>query len=252
MASRMDLVTDQTSAHDALNGYIPAGMTLDEAAELRQRDPKEYERRSLESMAEHVRAMLDFDEMGAVVFDYGNNLRGQALRAGVEDALHFPGFVPAFIRPLFCRGKGPFRWVALSGDPEDIYRTDEEILRLFPEDEALARWMRMARERIHFQGLPARICWLGYGERDKAGLAFNELVRRGEVKGAHRHRARPPRLRLGRLALSRDRGHARRLRRHRRLAHPQRAAEHGERRLVGLVSITAAASASATRCMRAS
>ncbi|HEX3270493.1 MAG TPA: urocanate hydratase [Ktedonobacterales bacterium] len=181
--ARMDLVTDQTSAHDALNGYIPAGMTLDEAAELRQRDPQEYERRSLESMAEHVRAMLDFDEMGAVVFDYGNNLRGQALRAGVEDALHFPGFVPAFIRPLFCRGKGPFRWVALSGDPEDIYRTDEAILRLFPEDEALARWMRMARERIHFQGLPARICWLGYGERDKAGLAFNELVRRGEVKG---------------------------------------------------------------------
>jgi urocanate hydratase len=179
----MDLVTDQTSAHDALNGYIPAGMTLDEAAELRARDPQEYERRSLESMAEHVRAMLDFDEMGAVVFDYGNNLRGQALRAGVEDAMHFPGFVPAFIRPLFCRGKGPFRWVALSGDPEDIYRTDEEILRLFPEDEALARWMRMARERIHFQGLPARICWLGYGERDKAGLAFNELVRRGEVKG---------------------------------------------------------------------
>jgi urocanate hydratase len=181
--AHMDLVTDQTSAHDALNGYIPVGMTLDEAAELRQRDPQEYERRSLESMAEHVRAMLDFDEMGAVVFDYGNNLRGQALRAGVEDAMQFPGFVPAFIRPLFCRGKGPFRWVALSGDPEDIYRTDEEILRLFPEDEALARWMRMARERIHFQGLPARICWLGYGERDKAGLAFNELVRRGEVKG---------------------------------------------------------------------
>jgi urocanate hydratase len=181
--ARMDLVTDQTSAHDALNGYIPAGMSLDEAAELRRRDPKEYERRSLDSMAEHVRAMLDFDEAGAVVFDYGNNLRGQALRAGVEDAMQFPGFVPAFIRPLFCRGKGPFRWVALSGDPADIYRTDEEILRLFPEDEALARWMRMARERIHFQGLPARICWLGYGERDKAGLAFNELVRRGEVKG---------------------------------------------------------------------
>src|SRR5690348_15856484 len=180
---RMDLVTDQTAAHDALNGYVPAGLTLDEANDLRQRDPQEYERRSLASMAEHVRAMLDFDEMGAVVFDYGNNLRGQALRAGVEDALHFPGFVPAFIRPLFCRGKGPFRWVALSGDPEDIYRTDEAILRLFPEDEALARWMRMARERIHFQGLPARICWLGYGERDKAGLAFNELVRRGEVKG---------------------------------------------------------------------
>ena len=179
---KMDLVTDQTSAHDALNGYIPAGMTLDAAAALRRSDPKEYERRSLSSMGEHVRAMLDMDEMGAVVFDYGNNLRGQALRAGVEDALHFPGFVPAFIRPLFCRGKGPFRWAALSGDPADIRRTDEEILRLFPEDESLARWIRMAQEKIHFQGLPARICWLGYGERDKAGLAFNELVRKGEVK----------------------------------------------------------------------
>jgi urocanate hydratase len=180
--ARVELVTDQTAAHDALNGYVPAGMSLDEAAELRKSDPQEYERRSLESMAEHVRAMLDLDEMGAVVFDYGNNIRGQALRAGVEDAMHFPGFVPAFVRPLFCRGKGPFRWVALSGDPEDIYRTDEEILRLFPEDEALARWIHMAREKIHFQGLPARICWLGYGERDKAGLAFNELVRKGEVK----------------------------------------------------------------------
>jgi urocanate hydratase len=179
---RMDLVTDQTSAHDALNGYIPAGLTLEQAAELRASDPTEYERRSLDSMAEHVRAMLDFDEMGAIVFDYGNNIRGQALRAGVEDALHFPGFVPAFIRPLFCQGKGPFRWAALSGDPADIKRTDEEILRLFPENESLARWIRMAEERIHFQGLPARICWLGYGERDKAGLAFNELVRRGEVK----------------------------------------------------------------------
>ncbi|MGH2502655.1 MAG: urocanate hydratase [Ktedonobacterales bacterium] len=178
----MDLVTDQTSAHDALNGYIPAGMSLEQAAELRTSDPAEYERRSLDSMAEHVRAMLDFDEMGAVVFDYGNNLRGQALRVGVEDALHFPGFVPAFIRPLFCEGKGPFRWVALSGDPEDIRRTDEELLRLFPENASLARWITMAQERIHFQGLPARICWLGYGERDKAGLAFNELVRRGEVK----------------------------------------------------------------------
>jgi urocanate hydratase len=178
----VDLVTDQTSAHDALNGYIPAGLTLEQADTLRREDPAEYERRSLASMAEHVRAMLDFDEMGAVVFDYGNNLRGQALRAGVEDALHFPGFVPAFVRPLFCEGKGPFRWVALSGDPEDIRRTDEEILRLFPEDAALARWIKMAQERIHFQGLPARICWLGYKQRDKAGLAFNELVRRGEVK----------------------------------------------------------------------
>jgi urocanate hydratase len=179
---RPELVTDQTAAHDALNGYIPAGLSLEEAADLRRRDPTEYERRSLDSMARHVTAMLDFDEAGAVVFDYGNNIRGQALRAGVEDAMHFPGFVPAFVRPLFCRGKGPFRWVALSGDPQDIYRTDQEILRLFPEDAALARWIHMAQERIHFQGLPARICWLGYGERDKAGLAFNELVRRGEVK----------------------------------------------------------------------
>src|SRR5579884_3448380 len=138
---KVDLVTDQTAAHDALNGYIPAGLSVEDAPALRTSDPAEYERRSLESMAEHVRAMLDLDEAGAVVFDYGNNIRGQALRVGVEDALHFPGFVPAFVRPLFCRGKGPFRWVALSGDPQDIYRTDEEILRLFPEDEALARWI---------------------------------------------------------------------------------------------------------------
>src|SRR5579864_4573076 len=143
---RPELVTDQTSAHDALNGYIPAGLSLKAAAALRQSDPAEYERRSLASMAEHVRAMLDFDEMGAVVFDYGNNLRGQALRVGVEDALHFPGFVPAFIRPLFCEGKGPFRWVALSGDPEDIRRTDELVLSLFPEDQALKRWIKLAGE----------------------------------------------------------------------------------------------------------
>jgi urocanate hydratase len=178
---RPELVTDQTSAHDALNGYIPVGMTLEAAAALRVSDPAEYEKRALASMAAHVTAMLDLDEAGAVVFDYGNNLRGQALRAGVEDALHFPGFVPAFVRPLFCEGKGPFRWVALSGDPADIQRTDEEILRLFPENQALARWIRMAEERIQFQGLPARICWLGYGERDRAGRAFNDLVRRGEV-----------------------------------------------------------------------
>ncbi|MFI5274163.1 MAG: urocanate hydratase, partial [Ktedonobacterales bacterium] len=164
-----------------LNGYIPAGMSLEAAGELRRTDPDEYERHSLASMADHVRAMLDFDEMGAVVFDYGNNLRGQALRVGVEDAMHFPGFVPAFVRPLFCRGKGPFRWVALSGDPADIRRTDEAILGLFPEDESLHRWIQMAQAKIQFQGLPARICWLGYGERDKAGLAFNELVRSGEV-----------------------------------------------------------------------
>src|SRR5437667_5998394 len=177
-----DLVTDQTSAHDALNGYIPAGLTEEEAEELRQRNPQEYIRRSLESMVTHVRAMLEMQKMGSIVFDYGNNLRGQALAAGETHALDFPGFVPAFIRPLFCRGKGPFRWVALSGDPEDIYRTDEAILELFPEDTALKRWITLARQKIHFQGLPARICWLGYGERDKAGLAFNELVHKGVVK----------------------------------------------------------------------
>ena len=177
-----DLVTDQTSAHDTLNGYVPAGLSLEEANVLRTQNPQEYMRHSMESMVAHVRAMLEMQKMGAIVFDYGNNLRGQALAAGETHALDFPGFVPAYIRPLFCRGKGPFRWVALSGDPEDIYRTDEAILELFPEDAGLRRWITLARQKIHFQGLPARICWLGYGERDKAGLAFNELVRKGVVK----------------------------------------------------------------------
>ena len=177
-----DIVTDQTSAHDALNGYIPAGLSLQEADELRLRDPQAYIQRARESMVVHVRAMLEMQKRGSIVFDYGNNLRGQALEAGESRALDFPGFVPAYIRPLFCRGKGPFRWVALSGDPEDIYRTDEAILDLFPEDQALHRWITMARQKIQFQGLPARICWLGYGEREKAGLKFNELVARGIVK----------------------------------------------------------------------
>ncbi|GER86500.1 urocanate hydratase [Dictyobacter vulcani] len=177
-----DMVTDQTSAHDALNGYIPAGLSLEEAEDLRKQDPETYIRRAKESMAVHVRAMLDLQKRGAVVFDYGNNLRGQALEAGETHALDFPGFVPAYIRSLFCRGKGPFRWVALSGDPEDIYRTDEVLLELFPEDEHLKRWLTLARKKVQFQGLPARICWLGYGERDKAGLAFNELVAKGIVK----------------------------------------------------------------------
>ncbi|HWZ17286.1 MAG TPA: urocanate hydratase, partial [Ktedonobacteraceae bacterium] len=177
-----DMVTDQTSAHDALNGYIPAGLSLEEANELRRDDPQTYIQRSTESMVTHVRAMLDLQKMGAIVFDYGNNLRGQALAAGETHALDFPGFVPAYIRPLFCQGKGPFRWVALSGDPEDIYRTDEAILELFPKNVGLKRWITLARQKIHFQGLPARICWLGYGERDKAGLAFNELVAQGIVK----------------------------------------------------------------------
>jgi len=176
------VVTDQTSAHDALNGYVPHGLAYDEALRLRQQDPEEYVRRSMASMAEHVEAMLEFQRRGAVVFDYGNNLRGQALKAGVKNAFDYPGFVPAFIRPLFCEGKGPFRWAVLSGDPADLYATDEAILELFPENRALERWIRMAQKRVKFQGLPARICWLGYGERSRAGLLFNELVRSGRVQ----------------------------------------------------------------------
>jgi urocanate hydratase len=176
-----DVVTDQTSAHDALNGYVPGGMALEEAVALRGSDPERYMELSMRSMAEHVRAILAMKAAGAVAFDYGNNLRGQAREAGVANAFDYPGFVPAYIRPLFCQGKGPFRWVALSGDPEDIYRTDDLILELFPEDEALVRWIRMAREQVAFQGLPSRICWLGYGERARFGLAINELVARGEI-----------------------------------------------------------------------
>jgi urocanate hydratase len=178
---RPDAVTDQTSAHDLLNGYVPAALTLDEASDLRRRDPVEYERRALESCGAHVAAMVRYLDAGAVVFDYGNNIRAQAQRAGFARAFAFPGFVPAFIRPLFCRGSGPFRFAALSGDSNDIARCDRELLALFPHDESLARWITLARERIAYQGLPARICWLGYGDRAKAGLAFNELVRTGAV-----------------------------------------------------------------------
>jgi urocanate hydratase len=176
-----DVVTDQTPAHDFLM-YIPAGLTMAAANELRKSDPKEFTRRSVDSMSTQVRAMLAFQKMGAEVFDYGNNIRQRAFDNGVKDAFEFPGFVPAYIRPLFCEGKGPFRWVALSGDPEDIYRTDRAIMELFPEDEHLQRWLKMVRELVPFQGLPARICWLGYGERVKAGLKFNELVANGEIK----------------------------------------------------------------------
>jgi len=178
---RPDVVTDQTPAHDPLS-YVPTGLSIEQATALRQSDPAAYSRRAMESMAAHVRAMLDFQRQGAVVFDYGNNLRQQAFNAGVKDAFSYPGFVPAYIRPLFCEGKGPFRWVALSGDPQDIYTTDEVILREFPQDEHLARWIRLAQKKVQFQGLPARICWLGYGERARAGLAFNELVRQGQVQ----------------------------------------------------------------------
>ncbi len=176
-----DVVTDQTPAHDVLM-YVPAGMDVREAELLRINNPEEYHRRSMQSMAKHVRAMLDFKHRGAEVFDYGNNLRQRAFDQGVEDAFEFPGFVPAYIRPLFCEGKGPFRWVALSGDPEDIYRTDEAIMELFPEDAHLHRWLKLAREKVQFQGLPSRICWLGYGERAAAGLLFNNLVAEGIVK----------------------------------------------------------------------
>jgi urocanate hydratase len=178
---RFDVVTDQTSAHDALAGYVPAEIALGDALELRAHDPDLYQRRSTASMADHVRAMLAFQRAGAVVFDYGNNLRAQAKDAGVADAFDYPGFVPAFIRPQFCEGRGPFRWAALSGDPADILRTDRAILDLFPGDDGLRRWIEMAEARVPFQGLPARICWLGYGERAKAGLAFNRLVADGEV-----------------------------------------------------------------------
>ncbi|HMM43510.1 MAG TPA: urocanate hydratase [Thermomicrobiales bacterium] len=179
---RPDVVTDQTSAHDALDGYVVPEMTLEDAKILRQQDPDGYLKRSLVAMGDHVRAMLDFQKAGAVVFDYGNNLRGQAYLAGVENAFDYPGFVPAYIRPLFCEGQGPFRWVALSGDPEDIYETDRALIELFPEKEHLHRWLRMAKDQVAFQGLPARICWLGYGERHLAGLKFNELVASGRVK----------------------------------------------------------------------
>ncbi|MBL4634258.1 MAG: urocanate hydratase [Kofleriaceae bacterium] len=177
-----DLVTDQTSAHDPLVGYLPAGMSLDEGAKLRESDPDEYVRRSRASMAVHCRAMLDFQSAGCHVFDYGNNLRAQAEIAGVENAFDYPGFVPAYIRPLFCEGKGPFRWVALSGDPEDIKVTDRAVLEVVKDDPALANWLKMADEQVEFQGLPARICWLGYGDRHRVGLRFNELVRSGEIK----------------------------------------------------------------------
>ena len=178
----VDAVTDQTSAHDPLNGYVPAGMTLDEAAELRGKDATAYVEKSTESMARHVEAMLALKRAGAVAFDYGNNIRKQAFDAGCKDAFEIPGFVPEYIRPLFCEGKGPFRWVALSGDAEDIRKTDDLALEMFPDDRTLNRWLRLARDRVHFQGLPARICWLGYGERAEMGEAINDLVKRGDLK----------------------------------------------------------------------
>jgi urocanate hydratase len=178
-----DLVTDQTSAHDPLEGYVPAGISLDKAIELRRTNPKEYVKRAMDSIAVHVRAMLDMQKQGSVVFDYGNNIRGQAEKAGVKSAFAFPGFVPAYIRPMFCRGRGPFRWVALTGEENDIRLTDDVILKEFPDDEILDRWIRLAGKRVQFQGLPARICWLGYGERAHFGLTINKMVRDGVLSG---------------------------------------------------------------------
>jgi urocanate hydratase len=177
-----DVVTDQTSAHDPLRGYIPAPLTVEEAADIRVRDPEEYLQMVKHSVAAHVTAMRGFQRQGAEVFDYGNNLRGQALAAGVKDAFEIPGFVVAYIRPLFCEGRGPFRWVALSGEADDIYKTDQAVLDEFPDNAALRRWLTLARERVQFQGLPARICWLGYGERERAGLRFNRMVKTGQLK----------------------------------------------------------------------
>ncbi len=178
-----DILTDQTSAHDPLYGYVPQGMSLDEAAELRKSDPESYRKRSLDSMAKHVEGMLMLQKMGSVTFDYGNNIRTFAFDHGVKKAYDFPGFVPAYIRPLFCEGRGPFRWAALSGEASDIHRTDQLVLEMFPHDEILSRWIKLAQKRVKFQGLPARICWLGYGERDRFGLALNDLVAKGELKG---------------------------------------------------------------------
>src|SRR6202521_5648584 len=177
-----DVLTDQTSAHDPLNGYVPNGMSLDAAFDLRKKNPDEYKKRAMAAMAEHVKGMLDLQNLGAITFDYGNNIRTFAYEQGLKNAYDFPGFVPAYIRPLFCEGKGPFRWAALSGEASDIARTDQLVLEMFPHDEHLSRWIKLAQKRVRFQGLPARICWLGYGERDKFGLALNELVAKGEVK----------------------------------------------------------------------
>jgi urocanate hydratase len=177
-----DLLTDQTSAHDPMFGYVPIGVNAEEAADVRKRDPKGYEKRSLESIAKHVQGMLDLQKLGSVTFDYGNNIRTFAFEQGVKNAYDFPGFVPAYIRPLFCEGRGPFRWAALSGEPSDIHRTDKLVLEMFPHDEVLTRWIGLAQKRVRFQGYPARICWLGYGERDKFGLALNDLVAKGELK----------------------------------------------------------------------
>ena len=232
---RPDIVTDQTSAHDLINGYLPSGWSVEQWKQA-QRDPAQHaalKQAAGESCVRHVRAMLEFHAMGIPTVDYGNNLRQVAKDFGVPNAFDYPGFVPAYVRPLFCRGVGPFRWVALSGDPQDIRKTDAKMKELFPDNEGLHRWLDMAQERIAFQGLPSRICWIGLGDRHRAGLAFNEMVRTRRAQGADRHRARPPGQRLGRLAQSRDRVHEGRQRRRQRLAAAQRAAQYRQRRHLG-------------------
>ena len=199
-----DVLTDQTSAHDPIHGYVPNGMTLEQAAEQRKTNPQEYRKRAIAAIAEHVQGMLDLQKLGAVTFDYGNNIRTFAFEGGVKNAYDFPGFVPAYIRPLFCEGKGPFRWAALSGEASDIARTDRLVLEMFPENEHLKRWITLAQKKVKFQGLPSRICWLGYGERDKFGMAMNELVAKGELNGTDCDGPGSPGLRLGSFAVSRD------------------------------------------------
>ena len=226
-----DVLTDQTSAHDPLS-YVPSGMSLTAAYQLRQSDPQKYIELSLKTMAKHVEAMVGMQKAGAITFDYGNNIRQRAYDQGVKEAFNFPGFVPAYIRPLFCEGKGPFRWVALSGDPEDIYKTDEKLMELFPEDQHLHRWLKMAKEQIPFQGLPSRICWLGYDERDKAGLAFNEMVADGNTESANRNRSRPSD--AGSVASPTARPKpCRWYRCDQRLAHSERSAKYRQRRHLG-------------------
>ena len=229
-----DAVTDQTSAHDPINGYLPKGWTLAEWEEKRASNPDAVARAAKQSMAEHVRAMLAFHAQGIPTFDYGNNIRQVAKDEGVANAFDFPGFVPAYIRPLFCRGVGPFRWVALSGDPEDIYKTDQKVKELLPHDKHLHHWLDMAREKIRFQGLPARICWIGLGERDKVGLAFNEMVATRRSEGADRHRPRSSGLRFRRFAQSRDGIDEGRHGRGVRLAAAQRASQLRQRRHLGV------------------
>ena len=228
----INVVTDQTSAHDPLS-YLPKGVAFEDMAALRAEDPVGFTIRARQSMAEHVQAMVGFMDTGAEVFDYGNSIRGEAELAGYERAFAFPGFVPAYIRPLFCEGRGPFRWAALSGEPADIAATDAAILELFPQNEALARWIRMAQEKVHFQGLPARICWLGYGERHLAGHAVQRHGAARRRAGADCPRPRSPGLRLGRFALPGDRGDGRWQRRHRRLAAAERAGQHLLRGILG-------------------